>query len=162
MAAPVFSAVGKNLIDPLVADAGPGGVVNADEIGLGFDPGQGSLDRVGPLRAAIDHIDAENGDICAELGSKILPIFRRNDQNGLHYVVPPQKTLGRMQPHGFVGHGHEGLFIVFILEPAAAPGGRQNYGEFGHDKIPSERRNWSEKDYCPVLAGVVKAKRMNY
>ena len=100
----------KNPIDPLVANARPGGVVDADEIGLRLHPGQRRLDRVGPLRAAVDHLDAQNGDIRGELEVEILPILGRDDQNRLHHVVAAQKPLGRVQPDGLVGQWERTVF----------------------------------------------------
>src|SRR3972149_6529908 len=53
-----FIRRGKYLRDPLVADAWPGGIVDADEIGLRFDPGQGRLDRIGPFGPAVNYFNA--------------------------------------------------------------------------------------------------------
>ena len=84
------------------------------------------------LGSAVNHFDAQDGDVGAELRKEFFAIFRRNDQNHLLDVVPSQKAFGRMQPDGFAGQRRIGLLVISILKTLALAGGSQNDGELGH------------------------------
>jgi len=90
----------EDLVDPRVGQTGPGGVVDADEIGLGLDPSQRSGHRIGTLRAAVDHFDSQDRDVRGELEIEILAVLRRDHQDGLHDIVAVEEPLGRVQPDG--------------------------------------------------------------
>ncbi len=116
-----FLAGLEDLVDPLVGQARPGGVVNADEVDVAFDAGQSLGDRLGPLGAAFDHVDAQDRHVGAELELEVLAILWRDHDDRLLDVVAVDELLGRVQPHGLVGQRRKRLLVVLVVEAAASP-----------------------------------------
>ena len=106
--------------------------MNADEIGLGLHPGQAAATESARSAPPVTTSMPRMAMLAPNLKLKVLPILRRDDQHHLHHVVPLQEPLGRMQPDGLVGQRGERLLVVLVPEPAAASGGRQNYGKLRH------------------------------
>ena len=121
--------------DPLVGQAGPGGVVNADEIDVGLHAGQGLGDRIGPLRAALDHVDAQDGHVGGELELEVLAVLGRDDHDHLLDVVAVEELFGRVQPDRLVRQRRERLLVVLVVKPAALARRRQDDGKIRHELL---------------------------
>ena len=135
MAAPLFSAAAKIVSIQASARQGRAASWTQTKSACGLHPGQRGLDRIAPLRPAVDHLDPQNGDVGGKLQHEIGPVLGRDHQDRLHHVVAAQKPLGRVQPDGLVGQRRERLLIAAVVEPAAAAGGGQNHGELAHGGV---------------------------
>ncbi len=66
-------------------------------------------DRIGPLGAALDDVDAQDGDVGAELEMEILAVLGRDDHEQLLDVVAVQELSAECSQTALLASGANGF-----------------------------------------------------
>ena len=83
---------------------------------------------------AVYDLDTEDSDIRGELEVEVLAVIGRDHKDDLDDIISAEETFCAVQPDCAAGEWSKGFLVVFVLEPAATTGGRQDYGELGHGR----------------------------
>ena len=144
----------------LGGQAGAGRVVDGDELAGGVHDLERPGDRVGPLRAAVDDLDVQEGDVRLGTGSSNSSRSSgRDDDDRLGDVVAVDERLDRPEPDGAAVELGEDLLLLRVAEPRRTPRGREDHGELipSFGSFPSVRAPTS--NVAPVAREVNDAAR---
>ncbi len=100
--------------------------------------------RVLALFATQHDRNTEDRGVGGEPRIKRLAIFGADHQNQLLDIVTIDELLGRVIPHSSIGQRCEGLFVVFVAEPAALSRGGQDDAKGCHAVPPRQAQTMKQ------------------
>ena len=131
-AAPCSRAAEKTALTMLFGQAGPGRVVDGHELADRPHPLECPGDRVGPLRAAVDHVEVQEGGLVVITPIEQLPILGRDRHDDLLDFSMSEERVQGAEPDGPALELGVDLLLLGIAEPRGSSGGGENHGELSH------------------------------